>query len=141
MLIHYTSQNKFYKISYDLDGGTNNSSNPTTYTYSSDKISLLAPTKEGYTFLGWTTSDNDEPVLEYVIEAKTTGDISLTANWIVYELSITNGNLDAGKTNYTDVTTTSAIISFNTKGGSTLNAQTVTANNKLTVVPAVVFSS
>ena len=42
-----------YTISYDLDGGTNNSSNPATYTIESASITLNAPTRKGYTFIGW----------------------------------------------------------------------------------------
>ena len=41
-----------YNISYELDGGTNNSNNPTTYNVLYEKT-LSAPTKKGYEFLGW----------------------------------------------------------------------------------------
>lgn len=41
-----------YNITYDLDGGTNNPNNPTSYNvlYGKD---LYSPTKSGYEFLGW----------------------------------------------------------------------------------------
>lgn len=45
-----------YKITYNLDGGTNSSSNPSTYNIESDTITLNAPSKTGYTFTGWTES-------------------------------------------------------------------------------------
>lgn len=57
-----------YTITYNLDGGTNNSSNPTVYYAIADRVSITgwyagsiileAPTKEGYTFAGWYTDEN-----------------------------------------------------------------------------------
>ncbi len=41
-----------YPITYKLNGGTNNSSNPTGY-YRSSEITLKNPTKKGYIFKGW----------------------------------------------------------------------------------------
>lgn len=42
----------YYNITYDLDGGTNNTSNPATYNVLYG-VSLKAPTKDYYTFNGW----------------------------------------------------------------------------------------
>ena len=46
---------KAYTIQYELDGGTNNPDNPTTYSILS-AITLKAPTKEGAVFDGWYTN-------------------------------------------------------------------------------------
>ncbi len=46
-----------YSITYNLDGGINNESNPISYDVE-DSFNLLAATKEGYTFGGWY--DNSE---------------------------------------------------------------------------------
>ena len=42
------------KIIYNLDGGTNASENPTSYTAESNTITINNPTRTGYTFAGWT---------------------------------------------------------------------------------------
>lgn len=76
-----------FKITYELDGGTNDSDNPTAYTSKTDTITLKNPSKDGCTFEGWY---KDDKYLERVTEiAKgSTGDITLYAKWRVnsYEL-------------------------------------------------------
>ncbi len=47
-----------YKITYELDGGTNNSKNPSYYYITSKRIILAAPVKKGYTFEGWYRDKN-----------------------------------------------------------------------------------
>ena len=41
-----------YSITYHLDGGVNNASNPDKYAINLP-LTLAAPTKEGHIFLGW----------------------------------------------------------------------------------------
>lgn len=72
-----------YNISYFLDGGTNNGSNPNTYTLESSDIILGNPTKENYDFLGWTGSNGTTPRLEVTIPQGSTEDKEFTANWAV----------------------------------------------------------
>lgn len=45
-----------YDITYNLDGGTNHSSNPNTYTTGDTPITLQAPVKSNYRFIGWYDS-------------------------------------------------------------------------------------
>ena len=47
-----------YTITYDLDGGTVSTPNPTSYTKGSSSITLNNPTKTGYTFKGWSRGKN-----------------------------------------------------------------------------------
>ena len=51
----YTAQFSLtnFAITYDLDGGSVATANPTTYTVESAGIRLNNPTKQGYTFDGW----------------------------------------------------------------------------------------
>ena len=44
---------KTYNITYHLNDGVNNSENPESYTVNDAAITLKAPTKEGYDFVGW----------------------------------------------------------------------------------------
>ena len=46
-----------YEIEYIMNGGTNHVDNPDTYTIE-DAVTLKDPTKTGYTFAGWTPTDN-----------------------------------------------------------------------------------
>ena len=84
-----------YSITYNLDGGTNNSNNPTTHTVESDEITLGDPTRDGYTFIGWTGSNGNNPSTSVVIGAGNTDDLSYTANWSLNTYSITY-HLDGG---------------------------------------------
>ena len=70
-----------YSISYDLDGGENDSANPVSYTVEND-IVLKNPTKSGYSFTGWTYENQDEPKKDLTLLAgSVTGDLHFTAHW------------------------------------------------------------
>ena len=66
-----------YTITYVLDGGTNSSENPSSYTMN-DEIILKDPTRSGYKFEGWFNSNNQKVTK---IEKGSTGNITLTARW------------------------------------------------------------
>ena len=82
-----------YKIEYVLNGGTAN--NPTYYTNESDDIVLSAPKRDGYTFVGWISSDILEPTKTVVIPSGSTGDRVYTAVWKANTYIITY-SLDGG---------------------------------------------
>ena len=75
-----------YQITYDLDGGQNNSENPGTYTIE-QLITLLPPIKTGYTFKGWSDGG--------VIAKGSTGEKTFTATWEISDYKI-NYNLNGG---------------------------------------------
>lgn|GEM_PF-5995082 len=90
-----------YSITYNLDGGVNNSENPTEYTISSNTIILKEPTKAGYTFKGFYTSDTaTEPVTK--IERGSHGDITLIARWEPVKNQPGNNADDKDNTNTTE---------------------------------------
>lgn len=88
-----------YTISYNLDGGTA-AGNPTTYTVESSTITLKNPTKEGYTFTGWSGTDlTGNNNMSVTIAAGSTGDREYTAHWIDAGYKVTlNGNGGKGGT-------------------------------------------
>ena len=79
---------KTYNITYkNVEGATNN--NQKYYTYSLDSsVTIINPTKDGYTFVGWTVNDDTNLMLDYVIAVDTIGDITLTANFEVINYQI-----------------------------------------------------
>lgn len=83
----YTLEAKwdFFSISYDLNGGTNNLTNPTSYTSESGNIELLAPTRNGYTFIGWKYKNN----IISSINSQWLENLSLEAVWEVTSFEIT----------------------------------------------------
>ena len=101
-----------YTITYDLDGGTNDASNPATYTIE-DNITLKAPTKNNKGFAGWTGSNGDTPQTEVTIAKGTTGNLSYKANWTLPTYSV-GGTLTFGsypQTKVTDSTLVAALAS------------------------------
>ena len=76
-----------YTITYhNVDNVTNN--NPTTYNIESDTIYLADLSKPGYTFLGWSTTQNGEPTLSAIIPTGSTGDLEYYANWQIIQYYI-----------------------------------------------------
>ncbi|HHU42953.1 MAG TPA: leucine-rich repeat protein [Clostridiales bacterium] len=70
-----------YNITYNLDGGENNQSNPQTYTIETDSFELLTPTKEHYTFLGWFADSGYDNEITHIGGGET-GDITIYAKWV-----------------------------------------------------------
>lgn len=113
-----------YSITYNMNGGANNSTNPSTYNVLYG-VSLKAPTRAGYTFTGWydengnkvtginegcnaTFSSADD--LYAKLAKRTTGNRTLTAKWAPNTLTVRYHNdgaqtyLDPDKSTLIDVT-------------------------------------
>ncbi len=86
-----------YTITLDPNGGT---VEYTTKEYNSETedFNLPVPTKDGFTFTGWTGSNGDTPQTIVAIEQGSTGDRSYTANWSAVAYTITY-NLNGGTEN------------------------------------------
>jgi len=70
-----------YNITYDLAGGTVATGNPATYNVESATITLNNPTKDGYTFAGWTGTGLGAATETVTIAQGSTGARSYTATW------------------------------------------------------------
>ncbi|MBR6033602.1 MAG: InlB B-repeat-containing protein [Clostridia bacterium] len=70
-----------YKITYNLNGGTNAKGNPTKYTIESNTLELKDPVKQGCVFAGWTTEIVKEPTVGLLIPKGSYGNITVIANW------------------------------------------------------------
>ncbi len=66
-----------YVINYELSGGVNNASNPTSYTVESESISLAQPQKYGYAFEGWFYDGKQVDAINPAWSC----DVTLTAKW------------------------------------------------------------
>ena len=100
-----------YVIHYDLSGGTNNATNPSSYDVTSGQIVLGDPTREGYTFLGWY-ADEAFSIPSSTIEAGSTGQTVFYAKWSA------NSN----------------VIHFNANGAEgTMNSITVATDHTVTL--------
>ena len=82
-----------YTITYNLDVGTNNSSNPKKYSVESETFDLLEPTKEHYVFKGWRLNSSDGELVTK-IEKGTFGNLSLYATWEIVHLNVRFFNED-----------------------------------------------
>lgn len=101
----YAKWERIYTITYELNGGVNDQSNPAFYT-KADVITLGDPTKEGYTFTGWYT---DSSFTDQISEIRDrSGNLTLYAKWtetpkkITYEWN--GGNVSANLNPSTYVT-------------------------------------
>ncbi len=81
-----------YSISYNLNGGV--ASNTGSYTVN-DTITLSNPTRNEYSFAGWTGTGLSGPTMTVTIPAGSTGDRSYSANWSANTYSISY-NLNGG---------------------------------------------
>ena len=77
-----------YTVSYDLAGGEGAETNPTAYTVVDAPVTLVAPTRNGYNFLGWYAGENK-------VEKLTIGNVELVAKWELAEYTISY-NLNGG---------------------------------------------
>ena len=70
-----------YTITYNLNGGTVATANPTSYNIETATFTLTNPTRTGYTFTGWTGSNGNTPQTTVTIAKGSTENRTYTANW------------------------------------------------------------
>lgn len=84
-----------FSITYDLAGGVNSPDNPDSYSSKGETITLSAPTREGYKFLGWRDKNAVGGDFVAEISSGSTGDKVFVAIWKKTSFSITY-ELDGG---------------------------------------------
>lgn len=91
----YTKEANSYTLTYDLDGGE--WENDTTYAYPkkyNEEVEVKAdPTKEGYTFAGWTSAEVEVVNGKFTMPAK---NVTLKAKWEANIYKVTY-DLDGGE--------------------------------------------
>ena len=108
-----------YPIEYTLYGGNNNSSNPKKYNIETETFYLKNPTRNGYSFIGWTGSNGSTPQKNVAINKGSYGVKSFIANWEETTTPVIN---------YT--------ITFNPNGGTVLeNTRTVEEGQPIGTLP------
>ncbi|MBR4261445.1 MAG: InlB B-repeat-containing protein [Clostridia bacterium] len=119
-----------YTITYNLNNGTLENENPTSFTKFKPTFTLNNPSKRGYTFEGWTGSNGTTPQKTVQVLQGTRQDLNFVANWtennytISYELN--NGSVaTANPENYT-VNSGDILLNNPTKTGYTFKGWTGT---------------
>ena len=92
--VEYDYSPTTYTITYNLNGGTNNSANPSTYNVLYG-VTFSNPTRSGYTFLRWTINGSTVTGINpganatfssaddmySKLKSRTTGNVTVTAVW------------------------------------------------------------
>ena len=86
-----------YTIKYNLNGGTNNKSNPASYTKTTATITLKNPARTGYTFKGWYSDSKCTKQVKTIAKGST-GNKTLYAKWEATKYAIAY-HLNGGKNN------------------------------------------
>ena len=123
-----------YSISYTLNGGSITGENK-NYTVETDSFTLPTPTKNGYTFTGWTGTGLSTATKTVTISKGSTGNKSYTANWTPtnYTISynINGGSISGQKTSY-NIETDSFTLPTPTRNGYTFTGWTGTGLSSAT---------
>ena len=108
-----------YTISYDLAGGSVTAANPENYTIETETFTLTNPTREGYTFAGWTGTGLASATTTVTIAKGSTGGRNYTATWTPITYTINYDLAGGSATNPTSYTIETAIFTLNnpTKDG------------------------
>ena len=93
-----------YNITYDLDGGSVSTANPTSYNIETPTFTLNNPSKENYHFVGWTKGNNNTLLPTVTIEQGSTGNLDYTAHYKTNNFTV--GEFSYQRTSGTEVKVT-----------------------------------
>lgn len=108
-----------YKITYNLNGGSNPEGAKSTYTIEDNDITLPTPTRAGGSFDGWFSDSNLSQSIK-MIPKGSTGDKTLYAKWNLTTYTIkldTKGGSSLGDVSYTVDTDNLALSKKSRKNG------------------------
>ena len=132
-----------YSITYDYAGGSlpSGKTNPTRYTVETATFTLNKPTKEGYTFAGWTGTGLTEATATVTITKGSTGNRSYTATWTVdsYKLTVTKVSGPTAEIKYTNAN--GIETTYNFKETETTKELTVKYGTTITITPSGNFAN
>ena len=100
--VRLIDENSSYTITYNLNGGTLETANPTSYTIE-DTITLNNPIKTGYNFAGWTGSNGTTAQTSVTITEGSIGEKNYTANYTPKTPTVTL-NMQSGSEGTASVT-------------------------------------
>ena len=88
-----------YTITYNLDGGTVSSENPTSYNINTPTFTLNNPTQDGKIFLGWSEGDSTTILQTVTIPQGTVGNKTYIAHFVNDKYKVTyNYNIASAQT-------------------------------------------
>jgi uncharacterized repeat protein (TIGR02543 family) len=111
-----------YSITYTLNGGTNDGSNPASYNVTTPTFTLANPTRTGYTFAGWFADVGLTVPAATTISIGSTGNAAFFAKWTIITYTITynlNGGTNGSNPATYDVTTATITLANPTQTGFT----------------------
>ena len=132
--INLSFKTNSYTISYSLNGGSITGENR-TYTVETNSFTLPTPTKNGYTFTGWTGTGLSSATKTVTISKGSTGNKSYTANWTPTNYTIsynTNGGSISGQKTSYNIETDSFTLPTPSKTGYTFTGWTGTGLSSAT---------
>ncbi|MDR2699851.1 MAG: InlB B-repeat-containing protein [Nitrososphaerota archaeon] len=88
----FLALNDAYNIEYELNNGINHHDNPESYVEADLPVTIINPSRAGYTFGGWRVTYADGstagPVVNYNIPLGTSGDVVLSATWVLIGVEV-----------------------------------------------------
>lgn len=90
-----------YTITYVLNEGQVDN-NPSEYTVTTDDITLNNPTRNGYTFIGWSEGASETLSINVTIPKGSIGNKTYTAKWVKKEINVSSIGLVENNIVYID---------------------------------------
>ena len=125
-----------YGITYDLAGGSEVTANPASYNIETASFTLNNPTRQGYTFAGWTGTGLSDVTETVTIATGSTGERSYTAHWTptdyIISYNLVGGQVETANPTSYNIETASFTLNNPTRPGYTFTGWTGTGLGEAT---------